>query len=73
MFTFKIIEIKMNNGDVFYLFPKEEGEFTSIDLVGKYIGRGGNSLLELNTTKEFSGAKIYVNANNISSVKGLME
>ena len=68
----KLVEIKMINGDIFYLFPREENGFTSVDFIGKYIGRGGNSLLEVNTAKDFSSDKIFINANNVSSAKGLM-
>lgn len=69
----KLVEIKMNNGDTFYLFPREKNGFTSVDFLGKYIGRGGNSLIEVNTTKDFDGDRVYINADNVSSAKGLME
>lgn len=69
---YRSLKIKMNNGDIFYMFPKT---YKVIDtkMLSSSIGKGGDSLVAVNTENDKTSNKVYINANNVSHVEGISE
>lgn len=66
---FRSLKIKMNNGDIFYMFPRK---YKVIDTmaISSSIGKGGDSLVNANTANSPDSPRVYINANNISHIEG---
>lgn len=69
----KTLEVKMNNGDVFFV---NENEYNSMGIsdspdafIGGYIRGSRGPMLRVNTLVDMTGAEHYINPSLISSLR----